>query len=166
MTMMSLKVILITVIVFSSGVASTSFCPVYSQEQTFTAFLSGDQEAPPNNSGGKGFAWFKTMGDEISYKIEASGIDKVTTIHIHGGRYADYGSEVVASLQIEKKTGPVNLEVGRGKITSYDLMGNLQGKSISDLVSEMLGEDVYVDIHTDAFPNGEIRGPISIMTGK
>jgi hypothetical protein len=165
--MMSLKVIVLMTasVLFSTFAIGTTFSSVYSQGQEFTASLSGDQEVPPNNSKGKGFAWFKPMGDEISYKINASGIDKITTIHIHGGRAADYGREVIASFETEKKEGQVNGVVGRGEITAYDLMGNLHGKSISDLVSEIQGGNVYVDIHTDAFPNGEIRGLISSMNG-
>lgn len=165
---MSLKVIIFmtAAVIFSIFATGTLFSAVYSQGQEFTASLSGDQEIPPNNSTGKAFAWLKPMGDEISYKISAKGIDKITTIHIHGGRPADYGSEVIANLELEKKDGQAKGVVGRGEITAYDLIGNLHGMSISDLVREIEGGNVYVDIHTDAFPNGEIRGTISNMNGK
>lgn len=153
--------IIAAVAVFSAGMAYTLFGSVYS-EQEFTASLSGDHEVPPNNSTGKGFASLKPMGDEISYKVNSSGLNNVTTIHIHGGKSADYGREVIATLQAEKK--PINGVVGHGNITTYDLMGNLSGASTSDLVKEVQRGKVYINIHTDSFPNGEIRGLVSNRT--
>ena len=39
-------------------------------------------------------------------------------------------------------------------------MGSLAGKSISDLVGKMQSGETYVNVHTEANPNGEIRGQI------
>ena len=41
-------------------------------------------------------------------------------------------------------------------------MGSLAGKSVSDLVSKMQSGEAYVNVHTEANPNGEIRGQISL----
>jgi len=49
-----------------------------------------------------------------------------------------------------------------GNITASDLMGLLEGKSISDLVSEMKSGKTYVNIQTEAHPGGEIRGQIKM----
>ena len=64
----------------------------------------------------------------------------------------------------------------QGNITGFDLMGSLAGKSIADLVAKMQSGETYVNVHTEANPNGEIRGQIemanatmmsnSIMTAK
>jgi len=166
--MLSLKfIILLTgAVIFSTFATGTLISSAYSEVKEFAASLSGHQEVPPNNSTGKGFAWLRSIGDEISYKIITNGTDKITTIHIHGGRPADYGSEVIANLKVEKKEGQLNGVVESGQITAYDLTGNLHGKSISELVSEIQGGNVYIDIHTDSYPNGEIRGIIANMNDK
>ena len=38
----------------------------------------------------------------------------------------------------------------------------MKGKQISDLVTGMSNESTYVNVHTEKYPNGEIRGQIMI----
>ena len=47
-----------------------------------------------------------------------------------------------------------------GGATSDDLQGRLKGKSLSYLHELIVNGTVYVSIHTNDFPNGEIRGNI------
>ena len=49
----------------------------------------------------------------------------------------------------------------QGSITADKLEGPLKGKSISDLVNLIQKSSAYVNIHTQSFPDGEIRGQIS-----
>jgi hypothetical protein len=39
-------------------------------------------------------------------------------------------------------------------------MGSLMGKSVKDLVKEIKKGHTYLNVHTDKYPNGEIRGQI------
>lgn len=48
-----------------------------------------------------------------------------------------------------------------GNITKGDLRGPMQGKDISDLITLMGNGSAYVNIHTDKYPKGAIRGQIS-----
>jgi CHRD domain len=146
--------------VFSIGMTTILLKVAYAQEQKFAAMLSGNQEVPPNTSTAKGWAWFKPMGDTVWYKVNVTGIDKVTMMHIHSGKAGENG-DPIAMLQIEKSTGLINGTLAQGNITSSDLMGSLAGKSISDLVRKIQSGETYVNIHTEANPNGEIRGQIS-----
>jgi hypothetical protein len=148
----------LTALVISIGAISIQATSVYAQEQKFTATLSGSQEVPPNTSTAKGWAWFKPMGETVGYKVNASGIEKVTMAHIHNAKSGENG-DPVAMLQIAKPGGPTLAE---GNITASDLMGSLAGKSISDLVAKMQSGETYVNVHTDANPNGEIRGQIEM----
>ena len=54
--------------------------------------------------------------------------------------------------------------LSEGDITASDLKGPIAGKQLSDLLSSMHSMDVYVNIHTTQYPNGEIRGQISNVT--
>lgn len=145
-------------IVISVGAVSILATSVYAQEQKFSASLSGSQEVPPNTSTAKGWAWLKPMGDTVWYKVNATGIDKVTMAHIHNAKTGENG-DPIAMLQIAKTSGPT---LAQGNITGSDLMGSLAGKSIADLVAKMQSGETYVNVHTDANPNGEIRGQIEM----
>ena len=52
----------------------------------------------------------------------------------------------------------------QGSITADKLEGPLKGKSISDFVNLIEKSSAYVNIHTQSFPDGEIRGQISKST--
>ena len=136
---------------------TTLLSAAYAQEQKFTASLSGSQEVPPNTSTAKGWAWFKPMGNAVWYKVNVTGIDKATMAHIHGAKAGENG-DPIANLQI---TATTKGYLAQGNITPSDLTGSLAGKSISDLVSKMQSGETYVNVHTEANPNGEIRGQIS-----
>ncbi len=148
---------ILIVSVFSIGMTTTLLHAVYAQEQKFAARLDGNQEVPPNTSTAKGWAWFKPMGDTVSYEVNATGIDKVSMAHIHDGKLGDNG-DPIAMLQIKQSSGPTLAE---GNISSSDLMGSQAGKSVSELVAKMQSGKTYVNVHTDANPNGAIRGQIT-----
>jgi Ca2+/Na+ antiporter len=148
----------LTALVISIGAVSIQVTSVHAQEQKFTATLSGSQEVPPNTSTAKGWAWFKSMGDTVGYKVNATGLNKVTMAHIHNAKAGENGDPIVM-LQIAKSGGPT---LAQGNITASDLMGSLAGKSISDLVAKMQSGETYINVHTDANPNGEIRGQIEM----
>lgn len=154
-------IVTLTMAVLSVTIATIMMNSVYAQDQKFTASLSGDQEVPPNTSTAKGWAWFKPMGDSVGYQVNATGLDKVSMAHIHGGKTGENG-DPIAMLQIMQSSGPINGTLAQGNITSSDLMGSLAGKSVSDLLSKMQSGEAYVNVHTEANPNGEIRGQISL----
>jgi hypothetical protein len=145
-------------VILSICAASILGTSIYAQEQKFTASLSGSQEVPPNAATAKGWAWFKPMGDTVSYKVNATGISGVSMAHIHNAKAGENG-DPVAMLQIKEANGPI---IAEGNITSSDLMGSLAGKSISDLVAKIQSGETYVNVHTGANPNGEIRGQLEM----
>jgi hypothetical protein len=50
--------------------------------------------------------------------------------------------------------------LGEGTITAASLVGGLLGQPLSALVDAMRAGNTYVNVHTLAFPPGEIRGQI------
>lgn len=152
-------ILLVLIVGVSIGMTTTLLSAAYAQEQKFTTSLSGNQEVPPNTSTAKGWAWFKPIGNAVWYEVNVTGIDKATRAHIHGAMAGENG-DPIANLQI---TATTNGSFAQGNITPSDLTGSLAGKSISDLVSKMQGGETYVNVHSEANPNGEIRGQISSM---
>jgi hypothetical protein len=59
-------------------------------------------------------------------------------------------------LFVSAGTGPVD-----GTLTSDSFAaGDVQGISFDDLIEEMRNGQVYLDVHTLGFPDGEIRGQV------
>ena len=71
---------------------------------------------------------------------------------------------VVLFEQLDNATGPINGTFAQENFTVADLQGPMQGKGISDLVRAMQNGETYTNVHTKAFPDGEIRGQISGTT--
>src|SRR5437867_12008285 len=115
-------IVTLTMAVLSVSIATIIMNSVYAQDQKFTASLSGDKEVPPNTSTAKGWAWFMSTGDNIGYQVNATGLDKVSMAHIHGGKAGENG-DPIAMLQIKQSSGPINGTLAQGNITSSDLMG-------------------------------------------
>ena len=59
-----------------------------------------------------------------------------------------------------KKEGKFSGLLAKGTITDKDLIGPLAGKTVADLVAMIKDGGAYVNVHTDKYPDGEIRGQI------
>jgi|GEM_PF-111499 len=132
----------------------------------FTANLSGDEEVPPIDTPARGNATFELNdnGTMLHYRLMVENITNVTMAHIHMAPFGQNGS-VVAWLY--PNVPPAVLIPGRfdgllaeGNITSANLTGPLAGKSFDILMESIMNETAYVNVHTDRYPAGEIRGQI------
>jgi hypothetical protein len=126
------------------------------------ANLAGNNEIPPASTTAEGVAKLKVKESKIEYKINITGISAAKGAHIHLGKTNENG-EVVVNLLTKngvKKT-PSGMYIN-GTIKDTNLSGPMKGKSLSDLVSAMDSGDTYVNVHTEKFPNGEIRGQIEV----
>lgn len=136
------------------------------QERNFVAHLSGSEEVPANDSTATGQAIFKVAkdGESIDYRVNVANIHNVTMAHIHLAPAGQNGGVVV---WLYPDGPPPQLIEGRtqgtlatGTITADDLVGDLAGQSIDDLVEHITNDNAYVNVHTEQFPGGEIRGQI------
>ena len=125
----------------------------------------GENEVPANNSTAKGWAWFKPTNDSVAYQVNETGLNNVTAAHIHSGKVGVNGDVIVVLFESNNATGTsTHGTFAQANFTAADLKGPMQGKSISDLVRAMQNGETYINIHTGAFPKGEIRGQISATT--
>ena len=152
----TLGLCILSVVIFCISVSPTVSSSAYAQMRTFTAQLGGNQEIPPNNSVAKGWAWIIQKGNTIWYKLNVTGLDMVVGAHIHNGKADDNGDPIVTLFHVTSPTGPVNGTLVEGNLTSTDL------PPVEGFVNKMELGETYVNIHTVPFPNGEIRGQISI----
>lgn len=136
--------------------------PTYSsmEEERFWAGLEGEFEVPPIDTDASGMAMFKSTQDSIWYMVNVTGINNVTSAHIHSGNYGDNGPIVAPLFRSDIPTGNINGTLIQGNITADILQGPLFDKQLSELVLIMHDNSTYVNIHTALHPNGEIRGQI------
>src|SRR5262249_11732655 len=110
---------------------------------SFTASLSGAAEVPPINTAATGTASFALRQDQtlLSYNVQATGLSSTAVaMHLHRGAIGVPG-DIVYTLNT-----PVNgMAVGATPLNPSDLNTLLTG-------------GFYINIHTQTYPGGEIRG--------
>ncbi len=154
-----LAVILLTLVVPAMAGAAN---------QTFTAHLTGDQGVPPVKTEASGEAKFylKKGGKALHYKLKVKNLTDVTMAHIHLGSASENGPVAVwlypAGPPPVVKPGRFSGVLAKGTITEKDLMDTLKGKPLSALIEDIEGGKAYVNVHTTAHPDGEIRGQIGM----
>ncbi|MBW6533730.1 MAG: CHRD domain-containing protein [Mariniphaga sp.] len=135
--------------------------------QSFKAHLSGDQEVPPVETNATGQANFKLSkdGDALHFKLIVANITDVRMAHIHLAPVGENGGVVVwlypAGPPPELIEGKINGILAEGVITADNLGGSLAGEPLDALIDELEAGNAYVNVHTNAYPGGEIRGQIS-----
>lgn len=135
---------------FASFVLVAATCCTWtptSSAQTveFLARIDGAQETPPNTSPAFGIGVFAvdTVADTVSYRITYLGLTAPeSAAHIHGFAGPGVAAGVLAVLPLG------TLKCGTWSYAPAQEAGILAGNT-------------YVNIHTTAFPGGEIRGQIS-----
>jgi hypothetical protein len=146
-------VILATILSVSVGFAA---------EKSFKAKLTGSNEVPSVKTKAKGEIKFKLSkdGKQLSYKLQVKNIENPNAAHIHLGKKGKTGPPIANLFTGPKKEGKFSGDLSEGTITAENLSGELMGKSLADLVQLIKSGDAYVNVHTDAHPEGEIRGQI------
>ena len=148
-----LFVILATMLTVSVGFAA---------EKSFHAKLTGKDEVPSVKTKATGEVKFKLSSDgkELSYILDVKNIENATAAHIHLGKKGKSGPPVANLFTGPKKENNFSGELSKGTLTTTELSGDLMGKSITDLVKLIKSGELYVNVHTDANPDGAIRGQI------
>ncbi len=118
------------------------------QPALFTANLTAAQETPPNNSTATGTATILLSPDETTARVSLnfSGLTSAETdAHIHGPA----APGVVGVILFPLPTGNVS-----------DFLISLTPTDVANLKSGQL----YVNVHSTNFPNGEIRGQFGVSS--
>lgn len=110
----------------------------------WTVNLSGSQEVPPNASSAKGSGEISVAPDgAISGSVKVTGMTS-TAAHIHDGA--------------PNKNGPVIVKLDKTD-TGFTVPGGT--KLSDDQMSNLKAGNLYINVHSEAFPPGEIRGQLS-----
>lgn len=135
-------------------------------QRNFRTHLNGENEVPAAETDAQGQATFQVSsdGESIDYKLIVANIENVRMAHIHLAPAGENGGVVV---WLYPDAPPPQLIEGRfqgvlaeGTITTDDLVGGLGEATLDDLIEEIKAGNTYVNVHTDQYPGGEIRGQI------
>ena len=126
--------------------------------------LHGKNEVPVRVTTAYGQATFQLVGDSITYRLVVHAVDNVLQAHIHVGATGVNGG-IVAWLY--PSAPPATLIPGRfkgvlgqGAIGDGEVVGTLAGQGVAGLLAALRSGDTYVNVHTQEFTGGEIRGQI------
>jgi hypothetical protein len=133
--------------------------------EVLEATLAPGNETPPRSTAANGRVQFVSDGSTVSYSIEVDDITNVIAAHIHSGAAGVNGPIRVGFF------GPGTLNPG-GPLTATDktilaqgsfTAANVSGVSFADLLNQMRNGQAYFNVHTTAFPGGEMRGQIQLV---
>jgi hypothetical protein len=110
----------------------------------FTAAMAGTQEVPPNASNARGTvtAFLHQPDNRVVYMVESNGLTNVTAAHMH---------QAAAGVN-----GPVIFALNGSAGTYCGVSAPLSAAQVTTLQAN----GMYFNIHTTAFPGGEIRGQL------
>lgn len=117
---------------------------VASASTRYTAQLSGAQEVPANASAATGTAdaFLHEPDNRLVYFVQTSGLVNVTAAHLHSGATG--------------VNGPVMFPL-TGSAGSYC---GVSPRLSASQVAGLQADATYFNVHTTAFPGGEIRGQL------
>lgn len=135
----------------------------YAVSYPYEGELSGQNEVPPVQSSATGKAEFTVPANgTMKYRVNITGISNASMAHIHMAKAGENG-EVIADLLRTPTSKDKDTAYGmifRGNLTDTSIKGPMQGKTIDDLAAAMDSGETYVNVHTTAHPDGEIRGQV------
>ena len=114
-----------------------------------TSTITGDQADAGNGTGstgtGEGTMTFDDVSKELSWEISWTGLVDENAAHFHGPALPNQNAGV-----------QVNIGVAANPAIGSAILDDAQA---SDLLDGLW----YINIHTDAFPSGEIRGQVTVV---
>ena len=136
------------------------------EKKNFAAHLNGGNQVPaPVDTQAQGQAIFKLRADgaELHYKLIVANLEDVFMAHIHLGAADENGPVAVwlypAGPPPEPIPGRFDGVLAEGVITDADIV-SMMPMTLDDLVDVIRAGGAYVNVHTAAYPPGEIRGQI------
>jgi hypothetical protein len=118
----------------------------------FSARLDGAQQVPAVTTDAKGIASFVLNNTRDTLFVNASFIGlsgSVTGVHLHTGAAGATGGVAIDLMS----------SLSGNKVTGFVTGANLTNNMVS-----MLTNNLYLNVHTAANPNGEIRGQVKLET--
>ncbi len=139
--------------------------PAITEALTFRSFLSGRNEVPAVQTRAFGFLLANLVdnGERINLAAAALRLRNVVAAHLHLGGDGENGPVVVDLLANGELTNRGRgIKLLRAQITKDALTGPLAGQPLDALTAEIQAGNIYINIHTEQNPSGELRGQLRV----
>jgi len=122
----------------------------------YAAELRGSNEVPPTGSAafGSSFITFDTINNSLTWEVNTSGIGTATLSHIHRGP-AGISGPVIINFATSAS------QIPNGRTSGTIDVSSLPAADLTALASASTAGGYYVNVHSQAFPGGEIRGQLA-----
>ena len=140
-----------------------SAAPAITEQLFIRSFLSGRNEVPAIQTRAFGFlrANLVDNGETINLAAATLRLRNVTAAHLHLAAQGENGPVVVDLLANGDLINRARrIKLLRAEITKDALTGPLAGQPLDVLSAEIQAGNVYINIHTEQNPAGELRGQL------
>lgn len=126
--------------------------------KNFETTLNGSQEVPPTSSTATATIYMyldPTDSTKLNYSLLTSGlpVSQITAMHIHSPAGPTGNAPPTVTLY-DTSMGAIVLPFNRTATLP------------ASVLSDILAGNAYVNVHTNSFPNGEIRGQLTCSTSE
>ena len=131
----------------------------HSKRLHFNVSINGKNEVPERETKAVGQAIVTINKDESSvhYKVVVANLENAVAAHFHMAPAGTNGGVVRGIFSNPDPSGTMNGILAEGDITGPDLVGALSG-NLAGFIQALRSGNIYVNVHTTAYPGGEIRG--------
>lgn len=141
----------------------------------FSANITGDQEVPNpvvTDANGTATLTLNDAQDQLAIDIQIFGLDldgnqtpstddNVTGLHIHRAPAGSNGPVVFGLISPSSDTNnDLVVNAVAGTVSSIWDLNEGNNTTLQDELSNLFAGNLYINVHTVAFPGGEIRGQI------
>jgi len=130
--------------------------------EVFESVLSPANEVPVRSTAANGRVQYVSDGTTVTYTIEVDDITNVVAAHIHSAAAGVNGPiRVFFYGNGSPNPGPAVTFTDKSILVQGTFTAaNVTGISFAELLNQMRNGTCYTNVHTSAFPAGEMRGQV------
>jgi hypothetical protein len=130
--------------------------------EVFESVLSPGNEVPARSTAANGRVQYVSDGTTVTYTIEVDDITNVVAAHIHSAAAGVNGPiRVFFYGNGSPNPGPAVTFTDKSVLVQGTFTAaNVTGISFAELLNQMRNGTCYTNVHTSAFPAGEMRGQV------
>ena len=149
-------------VVFGVWTFDYSVGTVWAAQETTGTVTADLQPRSGSNASGTATLELQDNGETVKYNIDATGLSNVTDITISQETGTGRAPDVVI-IRTASQSGLGQGSGGlSGNFTESELIGPLEGKTLSDFVKAINDGKIIFRVQTVSFPLGEIAGNVTV----